>query len=296
VTTLRDRHGALGPLVAAHDALVAAAAALPEAALEARVAWGDGEQPIGWLLLRAGAHETEHRLSIEQALERLGWRRAAAIGHLGDAPASRRRVEALLVGVPEALLDRAPAPGEWTVRRSVEHLMAVDRRYSLQTLHAAMRSDDDPLRPADDALPERIPEPVAGEPLAALIARLRATFDAALDPLFALTDAQLTRPTDWAGSRQEVAFRLHRFAEHYDEHADDVAAALDALGFARSLPARIAATRAAQFGALEGALLGVPAALVDAAAAGGGWTIREQLAHLADENARLLDRVREVTE
>ncbi len=285
-------------LVHARDALVAAVAALPAAALEARVPWAGADAPLGWALLSAGAHNVEHRLAIEQQLEALGWRRSEAIRHLADAPVSRRRIEALLVGVAGDVLDREPGPGAWSARQMVEHVIATDRRYWLQARHAADRGDDDPLRPADDLLPARVPPPVLGEPAGALVARLRETHVAALDALVGLRDEQLRRPTDWAGSRQEVAFRLHRFAEHYDEHVADLDGTLAAIGVSRTMPARIAAARLAELGALEAALLRVPAALIDApgpARAPGGaaeWSVHEQLDHLAAEDRDLLERVR----
>jgi len=170
----------LADLAAARDELVDALGALPEEALERRVHWSVGAIQLDWLVFMLGGHETEQRIGIEWTLGYADWQCPRAMWHLAGAPIARARLESLLVGVPESLVDRAPDPQEWSLRQMFEHVTSTNWRYSLQTQYAASRADGDPLRPDDATLPPRVPPPVHGE------------------AMLALEDAQLLRPTDWA--------------------------------------------------------------------------------------------------
>jgi len=73
-----------------------------------------------------------------------------------DHPESRRilalaqeafgSLRALLVGVPETLLDKSPRAGEWSIREIILHMVAVEQRYALQTKYAIDRTDADPIQ------------------------------------------------------------------------------------------------------------------------------------------------------
>jgi hypothetical protein len=55
-------------------------------------------------------------------------------------------LRALLAGLPGALLDKAPRAGEWPLRETLSHMLAVEQRYALQTRYAVDRTDDEPMR------------------------------------------------------------------------------------------------------------------------------------------------------
>jgi uncharacterized damage-inducible protein DinB len=143
----------------------------------------------------------------------------------------------LLVAVPAALLDRAPAPGEWTIRETLAHTIRVERSYRANTLHAAIRKDDEPLVLPQEKRPQADPADTAGDALAmvAALARRRMDTDAALA---GLTPEQLGRPSEWAAHetpfRVDVRFRLHRFAAHLVEHTQQVEKTLRTLGQAET--------------------------------------------------------------
>ena len=143
----------------------------------------------------------------------------------------------LLLAVPDALLDREPAPGEWTIRATMAHTIRVERSYRANTQHALLRRDDDPLNLPDDRRPKADPADTEGDALAIVnaLARRRAETDLAL----AGTDAnQLGRPTQWAAVTEEfdvdVRFRLHRFGAHLVEHTQQVEKTLRELGQAET--------------------------------------------------------------
>jgi len=119
----------------------------------------------------------------------------------------------LLVGLPAALIDRAPGTGEWPVREVLRHMWVVERRYALQTLYALERADSDPVRIADDRLPTPAQMDVTGG-IGEVLARLGEARAESNRRLGDVAPALMTRPTIWARYDADVRFRLHRFAAH----------------------------------------------------------------------------------
>lgn len=139
----------------------------------------------------------------------------------------------LLLAVPDALLDREPAKDEWSIRRTMQHTIRVERSYRANTQYAVLRRDEDPLTLPDDRRVEPDPADTEGDALAIVnaLARRRAETDLAL----AGTDAnQLSRPTQWSAVEEEfdvdARFRLHRFGAHLVEHTQQVDKTLRQLG------------------------------------------------------------------
>jgi uncharacterized damage-inducible protein DinB len=151
-----------------------------------------------------------------------------------------------LAGLPEDLLHAAPSPGQWSVRQTLAHMLAVERRYLLSTLHAARRRDGDPMRPAQADLDAAsvVAETDGAEDLLVRLGEARRETRRLAD---ALPEEVLTRPTEWAGYEVDVRFRLHRFAVHVVEHTIQCEKALRALGWSepegRRIVRRIWATR-----------------------------------------------------
>jgi len=139
----------------------------------------------------------------------------------------------LLLAVPDDLLDRDPAPGEWSIRKTMEHTTNVERSYRANTQHALVRHDDEPLVLPPERRPKPDPADTAGDALAIVdaLATRRAETDAAL----ARTDeSALARPSRWSAVDVpfdvDVRFRLHRFGAHLVEHTQQVEKTLRALG------------------------------------------------------------------
>ena len=138
----------------------------------------------------------------------------------------------LLLAVPEALVDREPAAGEWSVRQTMEHAIRVERSYRARCEYALRRREDEPVEMPDELRPDPDPADTAGDALAIALAfaRRRAETDASLGVLDA---AALARPTQYDPVDEsfdvDLRFRLHRFAVHIAEHAQQVAKTLRAL-------------------------------------------------------------------
>src|SRR5688500_13283845 len=102
----------------ARAALIAALAGRTEADLV-------GPWPGRWRVAR-GAHG---RCRVAATLAALDWRPTTAQRLLGLAEISRGQLLGALVGVDDALLAQAPAPGEWPLRIVLAHMWLTERRY-----------------------------------------------------------------------------------------------------------------------------------------------------------------------
>jgi uncharacterized damage-inducible protein DinB len=143
----------------------------------------------------------------------------------------------LLLAVPDALLDREPAKGEWSIRRTMEHAIQVERSYRANAQHALLRDDGEPLTLPAERRPKPDPDDTAGDATAivAALARRRAETDATL----AGTDSdRLSRPSQWSAADTpfavDVRFRLHRFSAHLVEHTQQIDKTLRQLGQAQT--------------------------------------------------------------
>ncbi len=157
----------------------------------------------------------------------------------------------LLLGLPDALLERAPREGEWTIGEVVRHVLVVEQRYMISTRWAVARSDADPLRVPPDQLPPTTPPAIAGD-VADLLTRVgaaRAETNAALGDVPA---AKMTRPTQWVHYDVDVRFRLHRFGAHIVEHAIQCEKTLALLSWPIAEGRRIVRHVAATLGEIEG--------------------------------------------
>ena len=176
------------------------------------------------------------------------------------------RLRGVLTGVDDELLDREPAAGEWSLRRTLAHAIGVERSYRANTELALVRGDGDPLSlPQDPDIPVRTatgdyrrprPDPAdtAGGLLdiVAAFARRRAETDASLS---ALNDMQLRRPSQWGAVHDsaviDVRFRLHRFASHIVEHTVQCEKAIESLGVTLNDPQAVVRAIGAARGAHE---------------------------------------------
>ena len=139
----------------------------------------------------------------------------------------------LLVAVPDALLDREPAPGEWSVRQVMAHTIRVERSYRANCEYALVRRDDEPVGMPDERRPVADPADTAGDALAiaGALSRRRAETDASLAGADAAALASRTEygPLD-DDFQVDVRFRLHRFAVHLAEHTQQIDKTVRALG------------------------------------------------------------------
>jgi predicted Zn-ribbon and HTH transcriptional regulator len=144
--------------------------------------------------------------------------------------AGRIRVEAALAGREDAALARPPAPGEWSVRETLEHLLYAEELLA-ERLRRLLSEDDPDLAaravwaetPASDEGSVR-----SGEPASVLLARYRATRDGSLALLAGIGEAEWAR----AGRHAEwgpvtVLSQAAYFARHEASHLAQLVAAAE---------------------------------------------------------------------
>jgi len=206
--------------------------------------WQSGLPGGGELLqVRDGLYRClEEELQAASEVVEMG----AAARLLTGAQEAFGELRGILGPLPNSLLDKAPATGEWSLRETLRHILETEVRYRANTLHALGRGSNDPL-----VLPrEQLPQIEAGEvdgtvgDVLERIALERRHTDA---KLVGIPAALLTRPTRWAGFDVDVRFRLGRFAGHLVEHMVQVEKTLGALhhhpGEAALIARRISAAR-----------------------------------------------------
>jgi hypothetical protein len=76
--------------------------------LAAPSVYGRRAVDIRYRLHRLAAHEREHMAQVEKTLQAVGWRRTEAQIILGYANIARGKLESMLIGLPDELLERRP--------------------------------------------------------------------------------------------------------------------------------------------------------------------------------------------
>jgi hypothetical protein len=242
---------------------------------------------VRYLLLRLAERDDERLVEVELALRELGFRQTEAQMALRLAAGRWGDLKALLVGVPDDLLDRPPSDGEWTLRQILGHLLSVERRYLLQSRYAAERLSDLslPIRLPESRLPAAEGEPMPTGGLSDLLAVLEGARAETSRDLATLSNEVLGAPTIWAGWTVDLRFRLHRFGAHLRQHAVHLAKSLSSLGWRPTEAQAILGEAERARARLEGALVGVPDLLVERAPAPGLEAIGDVLTKAAAEES-----------
>jgi hypothetical protein len=244
---------------AAVDAVLRSLLAIPDGALEKDWPWRDDGTE-----LRYGLYHLYEHLEKAQASALAGGGRATQAGLiLGQATAAIWDLHGLLLPLGDRL-DDDPGGGEWTVRQTLAHVVAVERSYAIQTAYAVHRQRNDPALPlrASEQLVSRPPEEQFGEgDLAAVRGRMDEWHDIGVGWLLDVDDdAAMAARTVWADIEVDVRFRLHRWPSHFREHTIQVEKTLAMLGHQPTEVARIVRIIAHAYGRLEGEAAARPAA------------------------------------
>ncbi len=255
------------PLRAARlDALAGAAdlLAIPEQALSGEWAWiGAG----GTEEVRYGAYRALEALELGEIEARsivaaTDARETKAALLVGPATAARWDLHGLLVALPDGTLDEDPGGGEWTLRRTVGHVVSGQRGYGWGTTWWLEGRYDaaDLARPRfipDDAFTELPDEDVEGEGSGPVVRdRLDAILDLCAERLAGLPDERLAQGARWSGFPVTIAFRLGRWSSHIREHTVQVEKTLAMLGRTPTEPERLARLVLAAYGRAEAAVFG----------------------------------------
>lgn len=160
---------------------------------------------------------------------------------LGQYHAAYRDLEAVLLGVQDGDLDRAPAAGEWPVRNVLGHIIRADVgffagivRDALEQLRRGVTApapmSDEARQAARDAEMPALQAALAG-PLAGIVAYYEGLHGRILGTVVDTTDAELAAPTwYWESEPMPLRFRLLRFDSHLRQHTIQAEKTLVAIG------------------------------------------------------------------
>ncbi len=238
-----------------------ALAGLSEEQLKQPASWRDRQSDVRFYLLRLAEGDDVRRVNLGRICAALGWAAGEAARILGLAAEAWGEIRGMLVGVPDEMLDREPAPGEWSVRQTLAHVEQTARRYLLHTAWAVERvhsEEELPMRMPEDRLPPTEPKGKPGEPLPAMLARIEVLHDEAVARLAGTPAEDMVAPTIWTAWAVDARFRLYRFAAHERQHGAQIGKTLAALGFVQSEAQMILGHAEIARGKLIGALTGLP--------------------------------------
>lgn len=264
---------------ARQDALAATAdlRALPEAGLDEPWIWpGHGEVELRYAAYRVSELFEQAEIDARAAL-------ASAAQTTSDDDLAARRIAPVtaarwdlrgLLPVDAATFDAEPAPGEWSIRLTLGHVISGQRAYGWGTAwwQGMGFAVDDPDLPtsAPDAyaamLPDEAVEEVAGS-REDVIERLDTIVDQATERLAGLPRERLALGGRWSGLPVSLEFRLGRWSSHIREHTIQVEKSLAWLGAEPTEPDRLARLALAGYGLAESTVFGrARSAAVDRAA------------------------------
>lgn len=251
-------------LADAREQSLAALTGLTIADLERPAAWRGGDLDVRFLLLQIADSDDERRVHLRRTLRRAGWQPTEAQQILADAARVRGRLLGVLVDVPDALLDTAPAAGEWPLRAVIGHVVNTEERYTIHAAYAwervsraAAGHDPGPVRVSADRLPPLTASGPAG-PLADIRRTLRGSQSAVFRALAGVPDGALAADTDWVGVPLDLRFRLHRFAAHERQHLVQVLKTLQDIGVRQTEAQLILGEAEQSRAALLSHLIGLP--------------------------------------
>lgn len=252
--------------------IVADILAIPESSLERPWVWIGGSQEE----VRYGAyrvHELFERAEVgaRRALTHRSVDGGLAAALIAPAGAARWDLHGVLAPLSTADLDADPGRGEWSIRRTMGHVINGQRAYGWATAWWQERgyAIDDPALPptAPDEVYEGLPDEDGSEmegSVQDLRSRLDAILDLSAERLAGLPEDRLAHATRWSGFAVTVEFRIGRWSSHLREHTIQIEKTLAVLGRTPTEPERLARLALAAYGRAEAVVFGQPDA--DAAA------------------------------
>ena len=176
-------------------------------------------------------------------------------------------LQAALLGLSPEDAERAPAEGEWPVRRVYAHILGAEINFTITVRYALEKhragtwtpermSDEDENRLA--GMSEEQYRALARAPLEEMLAYHREFHPAILEEFSKITDTELDLPsTFWEETRFPIRHRLHRYETHFAQHTVQIDKTLAAIGQAPSESKRLVRKIQAALAEAEGLLIGV---------------------------------------
>jgi len=176
-------------------------------------------------------------------------------------------LQAALLGLSPEDAERAPADGEWPVRRVYAHILGAEINFTITVRYALEKhragtwtpermSDEDEYRLA--GMSEEQYRALSRGPLEEMLAYHREFHRATIEEFSKITDTELDLPsTFWEETRFPIRHRLHRYETHFAQHTVQIDKTLAAIGQAPSESKRLVRKIQAALAEAEGLLIGV---------------------------------------
>jgi hypothetical protein len=174
---------------------------------------------------------------------------------------ARWELHGVLAPLDDSTWDADPGGGEWTIRRTVGHIIGSQRSYGWYNAWYLRQGvvGVEVERPSEDSFP---PEPTedeeaAGAP-AVVLARLDDVVDANAGATAGLDRAAMGVSARWSGVPVTIDFRLGRYGSHIREHTVQVDKTLVMLDRRPTETERLVRLILATYGRLEARFVGRP--------------------------------------
>lgn len=249
----------------AFSAAMADMLAVPDAALEAPWRWRPDDQidaDVRYGLYRI--HE-----ALEEAVGAIARDRAGrgdqmgpAVPPLAAATVARWALHGVIAPLTARELDGDPGGGEWSIRRTLGHVLSVQASYNWTSAWFISRAgmpDAGEYAPDGALPPEPDEETVANGDTAEIRPRLDGLLDVAAERFGGLDDDALAVPGRWSGLPVTIAFRLGRLGSHIREHTVQIDKTLVMAGRPISEVERLVRLATEDYGRLEATVFARPA-------------------------------------
>ncbi len=198
----------------------------------------------------AGQRATSHPPSLAQRI-------------LGQHQLAYRDLTGALVGIPDDMLDREPAAGEYSIRATLSHMMMAESGFRIAIEWALGQRGAPSLSPdqfdsRDALLRSRDLYPFDGN-LASFHVTFAHVHGLALDAFSGLPDADLDLPMVWWDGVMPIRDILLFFDAHMREHTVQIDKTILGIGLTVTEGARLARLLHRALGECEAALIGAPA-------------------------------------
>ncbi len=226
------------------ESFARAAYCLSDSDLERPWTWGDYNEGLRFAFFQTYLELRALAVNLLAQRESLNRPLTQAQAALGQYHRAYQDLRAALVGVSDTEAERTPAPGEWSVRSAVAHIVESERsffavtRYAVERTRAADRGEDEwPLELSDEAWDEfwRSNQDVFEQikdiaHLSELLDYYTGLHGRVMTYFADVTNAELQAPAVfWESTAMPVAFRLHRFDAHLRQHTIQIDKTLEAI-------------------------------------------------------------------
>ena len=217
--------------------------------------WRAYSEGVRYAMFRT--YEELRTLAAEMITERTAKGAPITTAHhaLAQYHTAFRDLQAILIGLDESLVDRAPARNEWPLRVILGHTMAAEREFFARIWHAVQQhrradfSEDELPKPVE-MTPEEVAEFVGSFEefertmnrlsLAGILAYYDSLHKRVLRELTDIKAFELEAESIWwEGMPFTVEFRLHRLDAHMRQHTVQIEKTLDMLGQSPTEPRRL---------------------------------------------------------